>query len=149
MVWNFHYNFAGQPVAGWDDREPSYPGGEQTDGFRKVRNLDNNWLIDRRVQKTENFTGILGINTQDHAAQESMGRIVDRQREHLMHTDKPVVTARLLLLKAMGLVRDGNDPPGTGTSYYHLRAIEDLVPRGVSWRNALMDRISPTGSAIV
>ena len=44
------------------------------------RNRENNYLLDREVQKTETFTGIDGINTQDRAMQESMGRIVDRSR---------------------------------------------------------------------
>ena len=35
-------------------------------------------MIDRQVQKTRTFTGIVGTNTQDRAVQESMGRIVDR-----------------------------------------------------------------------
>jgi len=33
----------------------------------------NNWLIDRQIQKTETFTGIEGINTQDRAVQEEHG----------------------------------------------------------------------------
>ena len=43
----------------------------------------NNYLLDREVQKTETFTGIDGINAQDRAMQESMGRVVDRSKEHL------------------------------------------------------------------
>src|SRR5207245_1457627 len=103
------------------------------------------WRIDRQLQKTEIFSGIEGINTQDHAVQESMGRVVDRSREHLMYTDKAVVTARMLLMKAIGVVEKGDDPPGVGPSYYAARAIEDLVPPGTGWREALMDRIYPNG----
>ena len=147
MVWNWHYNFGDEPIRDWDARQPPYKGGEQLGGFRKVRNMDNSWLIDRQLQKAETFTGIDGVNTQDHAVQESMGRIVDRTREHLMHTDKAVVTARLLLLKAIGMVQHGDDPPGTGTSYYGARAIEDIVGPGADWRGALMDRIYPAGLA--
>lgn len=145
MVWNWHYSFGDQPVHGWDAREPSYRGGEQLAGFRKVSNIDNDWRIDRQLQKTETFTGIEGINTQDHAAQESMGRIVDRSREHLMPTDKAVVAARLLLLKAISTVQAGGDPPGVGTSYHGVRAIEDVVPNGVAWRDMLKERIYPVG----
>jgi len=143
MVWNWHYSFGDEEIPHWDAREPSYRGGEQTTGFRKVSNTDNQWRIDRQLQKTEIYSGIEGINTQDHAVQESMGRIVDRSREHLMNTDKAVVTARMLLQKAVATVQKGDDPPGVGPSYYGARAIEDLVPRGVAWRDALMDRIYP------
>ncbi len=140
MVWNWYYRLDG-PIEDWDAREPNYPGGEQLEGFRKARNRDNRWLIDRELQKKENFTGIEGINTQDHAAQESMGRIADRTREHLMHTDKAVVTARLMLLKAIADVQKGDDPPGLGTSFYGLRAIEDIVPTGTQWRDVLGPRL--------
>src|SRR5439155_76065 len=50
--------------------------------FRSTRNKRNNYLLDRQVQKTETFTGIEGINTQDRATQEGMGPIVDRSKEH-------------------------------------------------------------------
>ncbi|HWG03480.1 MAG TPA: Rieske 2Fe-2S domain-containing protein, partial [Beijerinckiaceae bacterium] len=38
----------------------------------------NDYLIDRAAQKTQTFTGIKGVNTQDWAVQEGMGPIVDR-----------------------------------------------------------------------
>jgi len=112
-------------------------------GFRKLRNRDNQWLIDRAAQKTETFTGILGINTQDHAVQESMGRIVDRSREHLGPADKAVIAARQLLLKAIETVEDGGDPRGTGTSYYRLRAIERILPPDTDWWQAMRDELDP------
>ena len=43
--------------------------------FQLKRNLANDYLIDRQVQKTQTFTGIDGINTQDFALQEGMGRV--------------------------------------------------------------------------
>jgi hypothetical protein len=89
------------------------------------------------VQKTETFTGIDGIHTQDHAIQESMGPIVDRSREHLGPADKAIIAARRLLLDAVRTVQAGGDPPGVGTSYYGLRAIEQVLPRDADWRAAL------------
>ena len=69
--------------------------------FRSKRNRRNNYLLDRHVQKTESFTGIDGINTQDRAIQESMGAIVDRSREHLGPADRAIIQARRLLLEAV------------------------------------------------
>src|SRR6266851_3851671 len=43
--------------------------------FRSKQNRSNNYGIDREVQRTESYTGIDGINQQDRALQESMGRI--------------------------------------------------------------------------
>ena len=98
------------------------------------------------MQISENFTGIDGINTQDHAVQESMGSIVDRSREHLGTTDKAVVAARLLLLKAIATVEDSGDPPGVGDSYHGIRAIEHVLAPGVAWRDALLPEAYPTGA---
>jgi phthalate 4,5-dioxygenase len=86
-----------------------------------LRNKDNDWLIDRQVQKTGTYTGIEGITTQDHAIQESMGQIVDRSRERLGSTVKAIVAARRLLLEAAETVREGGDPPGIDTGYYAMR----------------------------
>jgi phenylpropionate dioxygenase-like ring-hydroxylating dioxygenase large terminal subunit len=147
MVWNWHYNFGDEPLAEaeWQARTPHYEGGEQHPNFRKVSNKDVIWNIDRDAQKTENFTGIAGINTQDHAVQESMGPIADRTREHLGTTDKAVVTARLLLLKALSIVEEGGDPPGVSDSYHDIRAIERVIAPGIAWRDRLLPEAYPTG----
>jgi hypothetical protein len=147
MVWNWTYNFGEEPMpeAQWKARQPAYRGGEQLPGFRKVRNRDNNWRIDREIQRAENYTGIDGVNTQDHAVQESMGAIVDRSREHLGTTDKAVVASRLLLLKAIASVQAGADPPGVDDSYHGIRAIEHLLRPDVAWRDALLPEAYPDG----
>jgi phthalate 4,5-dioxygenase len=147
MVWNWTYRWDDQPFpeADWTARQPTYRGGEQLEGFRKVSNRDNNWRIDRQVQKHETFTGIDGINTQDHAVQESMGPIVDRSREHLGTTDRAVVASRLLLLKSIATVEAGDDPPGLSESYHGIRAIEQVLEPGVAWRDALLPEAYPAG----
>jgi phthalate 4,5-dioxygenase len=105
--------------------------------FRSTRNRRNNYMLDRQVQKTESFTGIEGINTQDRAVQESMGRIVDRSREHLGPADKAVIQARRLLLQAVKTVGEGGTPRGVAATYYGLRAVDAVLPRDADWRVAL------------
>ena len=145
MTWNWFYSYDENPLSDeeWQSRQPTYPGGEQLPNFRKVRNRDNNWQIDRERQRNFSFTGIEGVNTQDHAAQESMGRIADRTQEHLGSTDKAVVAARMLLMKAAKTVADGGDPPGIGESYHNIRAIERVLPPGADWRQILRPEIYP------
>jgi hypothetical protein len=106
-------------------------------------NYGNDWLIDRQVQKSETSTGIDGINAQDLAVQESMGPIVDRTRENLARSDMAIVAVRRMLLEASRTVADGGDPPGLGSSYYRVRAIENIVPNEVEWRDALMPEMYP------
>ena len=105
--------------------------------FRSRRNRDNDYLLDRRVQKTETYTGIDGINVQDRAIQESMGPIVDRTREHLGPADRPVIQARRLLLQATRTVEAGGTPPGVERSYYALQPAEAVIPRDTDWRTLL------------
>ena len=102
--------------------------------FRSKRNRENNYLLDRRVQKTETFTGIDGVNAQDRAVQESMGGIVDRTREHLGPADKAVIQARRLLLQVITTVEAGGTPPGVEPTYYSLHPAEAVLPRGADWR---------------
>jgi phenylpropionate dioxygenase-like ring-hydroxylating dioxygenase large terminal subunit len=105
--------------------------------FRSKANRSNNYLLDRLVQKTESYTGIDGINVQDRAIQESMGRIVDRSKEHLGPADKAIIQARRLLRQAVKTVEAGGSPDGTGASYYTLRAHEAVLPRAADWREEL------------
>jgi phenylpropionate dioxygenase-like ring-hydroxylating dioxygenase large terminal subunit len=105
--------------------------------FRSKRNRANDYLIDRRVQKSETFTGIDGINTQDRAIQESMGPVVDRSREHLGPADRAIIQARRLLLDAVKTVADGGVPRGIAPTYYPLRPLETVMPRDADWRKLM------------
>jgi hypothetical protein len=86
------------------------------------------------VQKTESFTGIDGINTQDRAIQESMGPVIDRSREHLGPADRAIIQARRLLLEAVKSVEEGGTPRGVAPTYYALTAGEAVLPRDADWR---------------
>ncbi len=165
MVYNWHYvyepeNAVGMQALRGEGREGSIPananplwyrdakmpvgGGNEfgTDidvdnDFRSVRNIANKYLIDRHVQKTQTYTGITGINTQDRAVQESMGRIADRSLERLGTTDRAIIAARRFLLQAVEAVARGEDPPGVAPTYYKLRAIEKVLPKDANWFEAM------------
>lgn len=148
MVYNLTYSFGQEALLEKDSIE-IFRGrgpGEVLSQFRKRRNKDNDWLIDRRVQKTETFSGIDGINTQDHAAQESMGAIVDRTKEHLGSSDRAVIAARRLLIQVAQTMKDNDQLPGIGPSFYNVRAIDKIVPAGSDWRQALEAEVYPTSS---
>src|SRR5215475_9246420 len=105
---------------------------------RDEGNSENNYLMDRRVQRTETFTGIDGVNVQDRAVQESMGAIVDRSREHLGPADRAVIQARRLLLQAIAAVEAGGTPLGVEPAYYGLHPAESVIPYGSDWRALLV-----------
>jgi phthalate 4,5-dioxygenase oxygenase subunit len=143
MVWNWFYSLDAALTEGEKNEDISGNGPAYVDPvtFRAAVNPRNNWLIDRDMQRYENFTGIQGVNAQDRAVQEAMGPIVDRSKEHLGQTDRAVIMTRRLLLRAIDTVRDGGTPPGLDESYYGLRAIEDVIPAEEVGLDALADRM--------
>jgi phthalate 4,5-dioxygenase len=111
-------------------------------GYRPKRNRSNDYLIDRQAQRTESYTGIRGINTQDMAIQESMGPIVDRSAEHLGSSDTAVIATRRLLLGVARDVAAGREPPGLDGSSYGVRAAEGVLPPGAAWHEAMRDELA-------
>jgi hypothetical protein len=145
MVWNFMHSYGEEGLTEEDRREYGNGNGpdhvDQTT-FRALRNARNNWGIDRGVQKTETFSGIEGVNTQDRAVQESMGPIVDRSQEYLGPADKAIIAMRRLLLQAVTTVESGGEPPATEQSYADVRAVERIVPEDQDWRATLLPLMS-------
>ena len=152
MVYNLHWTWPEaeardklEEVPFWKrDAHEGVGGGNEfsTDvdfenNFRSKRNADNRYLIDRELQRNETYTGITGINVQDRAVQESMGAVADRTLERLGTTDRAIINARRTLLKAVKTVQDGGEPPGVAPTYYKLRSIEKVLPKGVIWFDAL------------
>ncbi|MBM3227091.1 MAG: Rieske 2Fe-2S domain-containing protein [Candidatus Tectomicrobia bacterium] len=139
MVYNWDYSL-GEPLTEEDRLDRRTGNGaldvDQTT-FKSYKNRSNNYMIDREVQKYETFTGIDGINVQDRALQETMGRIVDRSKEHLGPADKAIIQARRLLLQAIKTVQEGGTPRGASKAYYLLRAAEGVLPRDLDWREVL------------
>jgi len=79
--------------------------------YLRIRNARNNYLQDRQMQKTVNFTGIEDFLNHDACATESMGPIVDRAREHLGVGDITVIAIRKFLLQAVRSLDSGKEPP--------------------------------------
>jgi hypothetical protein len=100
-------------------------------------------MIDRQVQRTDTFTGILGVNTQDRATQELMGPVVDRSREHLGPADKAIIITRQLLQKSVNVIMDGGDAPGTQRSLGNLRSADAVLPLTTDWHQELVPRMDP------
>jgi phthalate 4,5-dioxygenase oxygenase subunit len=147
MVYNWVTTVRDEPLPEDERLETRLGNGPETVDqatFRSRRNRQNNYLLDRQVQKTETFTGIDGINLQDRAVQESMGSIVDRSKEHLGPADKAVIQARRLLLEAVRTVREGGTPRGIAPTYYTLAAAEGVLPRDADWRTLLAPETAST-----
>ena len=129
--WDFSYVLEGElPSAFMESVEQgrSFPpeyryeavhlnNGSIIDTWAPLRHRRNDYLVDRSAQAGTSTTGIHGVNDQDRAMQEGMGRIVDRTKEKLVSADLSIVTARRKILDIMSsedsiqkyreLVKDG------------------------------------------
>lgn len=111
--------------------------GRGPDGETAVRRRtrENDWLIDREVQRRQTYTGIKGVNTQDLAVQESMGPVVDRSREHLGSSDKAIITYRRILLDVLRDFEQGVEPLGVDPKTYRkVRSADIVIPKDVRWQ---------------
>jgi phthalate 4,5-dioxygenase oxygenase subunit len=138
MVFNFTYTWGEEPLSE-PDKMLRGTGNELfvdidvANQFRSFRTRANDYLLDRYVQRTQTFTGIEGVNTQDRALQETMGIIADRSLEKLGTSDRAIITMRKLLLEAVRTVEDGGSPRGAKDEYYGIRAIDRILPLDQSW----------------
>jgi len=109
-------------------------------GYIPKANRSNDYLIDRELQKTKTMTGIRGINTQDFALQEGMGKISDRSKEHLGTTDRAIITLRQMLLEQLTAMEEGKPLRGLDpATYRNVRAIDRRVPKDRDWREATQE----------
>ena len=106
--------------------------------FRCAADGSNDYLIDRKAQKTVSFTGIGSIHLQDQAVTESMGPVYDRTCEHLGTSDMMVIRTRKRLLDAARALRDrAQVPPGVDDpKVYAVRSGGVVLPRGADWIEA-------------
>lgn len=117
--------------------------------YRRKRNLHNDYLIDRELQRTRLYSGIQSVNAaeQDGCATESMGAIFDRSKEHLGYSDKTIIALRGMLLDAVNAMRAGKEPPhivrdAQQSDFSGLRAIKGILPADADWRQ-IMEGLGP------
>src|SRR6478672_10385673 len=101
--------------------------------FHLKANASNDYGLSRERQKTVNYTGIQGTNTQDFAVQESMGPIYDRTQEHLGSADTAIIQMRRLLLDAVHDVEEGRDPVGSQGQGSRVRPAQMYLPEDATW----------------
>jgi hypothetical protein len=81
--------------------------------FRPYRNKANRYLQDREEQRTATFTGMgPEFPPHDAAVNEGAGPIQDRTKEHLGAADGLITASRKLMMRAIKMAAEGEDPPG-------------------------------------
>lgn len=114
--------------------------GELTPDYRLLRNGKNRYLQDREEMKTATYSGIGPSNyPQDACVTDGEGPIQDRTQEHLGYSDRGIVAARQLMLRAIRMVQEGQDPPhvirdSRVNQFSHMVSRSDLIPAGTDWK---------------
>jgi nitrite reductase/ring-hydroxylating ferredoxin subunit len=124
FAWDYQEPFTDEqrPTAGG---VPLLPPGS----LRTLSNLSNDYLIDREMQRTENFTGIADVRAQDTMATETMGPIMDRTKEHLGTADLAIIVYRRRLLKLARDLEQGIEPfAATHGASYRVRSLDVVDP---------------------
>ena len=97
-------------------------------------NKRNDYMIDRELQKTVNYTGIPQNNAraQDAAMTDSMGTIVDRSHEHLGTTDMAIIRMRRRLVQGARELEEGIEPyAASHPQVFAVRSGGAVLPRDV------------------
>jgi phthalate 4,5-dioxygenase oxygenase subunit len=117
--------------------------------YRPRANRDNDYLIDRVVQKNFNYTGITSFPLQDVAVIEDQdGAIMDRSRERLVSSDAMIIRVRERLLRAARELMEGGEPSlphkpelfRTSTAQFTLRP-DESVEEAVNTRRPVMGMV--------
>ncbi len=123
------YTYSWQPERPFTNAERErFAGGfnvhaEVDASYMPLRNLRNDYLIDRKAQKHDSYTGIVGVSEQDAAIQDSQGPIQDRTKEHLGPTDVGIVEFRKLVMGAARALANGDAPKAAALpSRYAVRS---------------------------
>ena len=95
--------------------------------FQPLATRDNDYLIDREMQRTFNYTGNPVIREQDTMMTETMGAVMDRTREHLGTADGAVILYRRQLIKMARALQQGIEPfqPSHG-EVFRVRALDTV-----------------------
>ena len=134
FVWNLEHPIPGPDRLLWERgygiHSEVHPGPDH----RPVRTMDNDYLIDRDMQKNINFTGIAILADEDYSVQEGMGPVEPRHMEHLGTSDVGIIKSRRRLLKDVAVVAEGGMPysAANGSTYY-VRAGDVVLAQDESW----------------
>ncbi|MGB6454653.1 MAG: hypothetical protein WBH47_09195, partial [Streptosporangiaceae bacterium] len=108
-----------------------------TDGvIPRLYTKENDFQIDREVQRNSTFSGVSDFVSQDLMVTESMGPIYDRSQEKLGSTDLAITRMRHILLRAARDLADGKEPPAVAgdLDYRSIRGAEKILEPGEDWR---------------
>jgi len=143
--WIFCYSWNNERPLNKDERMKLSKGfsihAEVDENFLPIRRLSNNYLLDRKDQRLNSYTGIQGVSEQDAAIQNSQGKIVDRSREHLGQTDVGIIEFRKLMLTSAKALQKGTPPASAALSEdYAVQCGGMVTHRDLPLEDAMLKR---------
>jgi nitrite reductase/ring-hydroxylating ferredoxin subunit len=123
-------------------RNPALPFGR----WYSTLDLDNDFGMDRDVQRNEIYSGLTEFFAQDAAPQAGMGVIYDRRKEHLGTSDLGIIGMRRWLLRATKeLAETGRRPElAVHPEWYAVRSDATIIPAEERWFPATEERRKAT-----
>ena len=120
--------------------------GSVVDTWQPERQLHNDFLIDREMQRVDNYTGIASGREQDMAMTDTMGAIGDRTKEHLGTSDTAIISGRRILLRMARELQEGIEPYAPShPEVFAVRAIDVVDTQGDFFK--LLEKQSELGKA--
>jgi phenylpropionate dioxygenase-like ring-hydroxylating dioxygenase large terminal subunit len=118
--------------------------------FRPVANKENDFLIDRALQRSYSFSGIpTPIYNQDFAMTINMGPIVDRTKEHLGTADGVLIAIRRKLRRLAKDLEQGIEPYALQHGeVFRVRPVDVLLPKSAPIDEGAKDFLSARADRI-
>ncbi|MEZ5815582.1 MAG: Rieske 2Fe-2S domain-containing protein [Hyphomicrobiaceae bacterium] len=114
---------------------------EIDENYVPLRSKANNYMIDRRAQRTSSYMGIKGVSEQDAAVQDSQGAIQDRTKEHLGPTDLGIMRFRKLVMDSARDLAQGIEPPAASAhDAYAVRSGACITHKSKSLPEVMVER---------
>jgi phenylpropionate dioxygenase-like ring-hydroxylating dioxygenase large terminal subunit len=119
--------------------------------WRPRARLENDYLIDRKKQRTETFTGIDGVLLQDQMITEAMqGGVSEFEWEHLAPSDHMITLTRRRIIQAVNAFKTGGiRPPAADTPQDYLLARAGFFEAAATrdWLEAYRERLAAARAA--
>lgn len=114
---------------------------EVDSNYVPVRNVNNQYMLDREDQKHRSYTGVRGVAEQDAMIQESQGPIADRTKEHLTATDAAIVRFRRTMIGGARALSEGVEPRTPWMhEAYKLRSGSWIAAEGTPFEAIMQER---------
>ena len=128
---------AGRKIAGLGEDIERLPNTTDWYGrWRLASNSDNDYMIDRDVQRTQSYTGIRAGHVQDQMITESMGPVADRTEERLGSSDQMIIQTRKRIIQALNEFQSEDIPPPGAADpdiYSLIRSGTLMLPVDADW----------------